>query len=183
MQRRLRRLKAADPLHRARIDSKSSRNLPCHSRTDACCRNEQLSRPVQEPMGRVIGSPFLRRQIAGAARQSEPARHSDQPVVSYRGVDRCDRHIQWVIAATSSVAIANAAFDVAVAMHPNERLMLHKRCSDPPSFGSGDVLISESEICLCLRLTIRLSRRRRRSPVGSDYGDGPASPVFQGPDC
>jgi hypothetical protein len=53
-------------------------------------------------------------------------------------VDRCDRHIQWVIAATSSVAIANAAFDGAVAMHPNERLMLRKRCSDPPSFGSGD---------------------------------------------
>jgi hypothetical protein len=39
---------------------------------------------------------------------------------------RCDQHIRWVIAATSSVAIANAAFDVAVATHPNERLMLRQ---------------------------------------------------------
>jgi hypothetical protein len=31
-----------------------------------------------------------------------------------------------VIAATSSVAIANTAFDVAVATHPNERLMLRQ---------------------------------------------------------
>jgi hypothetical protein len=31
-----------------------------------------------------------------------------------------------VIAATSSVAIANAAFDVAIATHPQERLMLRR---------------------------------------------------------
>ena len=37
-----------------------------------------------------------------------------------------NKHIHWVVAATSSVAIANTAFDVAVAMHPNERLMLRQ---------------------------------------------------------
>ena len=40
--------------------------------------------------------------------------------------DRQDSHIRWVIAATSSTAIADAAFDVAVALHPNERLMLRQ---------------------------------------------------------
>ena len=40
--------------------------------------------------------------------------------------DRYDQHIRWVIAATSSIALANAAFDVAVAIHPNERLLLRQ---------------------------------------------------------
>jgi hypothetical protein len=40
--------------------------------------------------------------------------------------DRHDLQVRWVVAATSSVAIANAAFDVAVATHPSERLMLRQ---------------------------------------------------------
>jgi hypothetical protein len=35
--------------------------------------------------------------------------------------DRYDKHIRWVIAATSSIVIGVAAFDVAVSMHPQER--------------------------------------------------------------
>jgi len=40
--------------------------------------------------------------------------------------DRNDGHVRWVIAATSSIIIGNAALDVAVATHPNERLMLRQ---------------------------------------------------------
>jgi hypothetical protein len=40
--------------------------------------------------------------------------------------DRHDQHIRWVVAATSSILIGNAAFDVAVATHPNEYLMLRQ---------------------------------------------------------
>jgi hypothetical protein len=40
--------------------------------------------------------------------------------------DRRDQHIRWLIAATSSMTIGNAAFDVAISMHPNERLMLRQ---------------------------------------------------------
>jgi hypothetical protein len=40
--------------------------------------------------------------------------------------DRYDQHVRWVVAATSSIVIGNAAFDVAVATHPNERLMLRQ---------------------------------------------------------
>jgi hypothetical protein len=40
--------------------------------------------------------------------------------------DRNDQRIRWVVAATSSIMIGNAAFDVAVATHPNERLMLRQ---------------------------------------------------------
>jgi hypothetical protein len=40
--------------------------------------------------------------------------------------DRQDLQVRWVVAATASVTIANAAFDVAVAIHPNERLMLRQ---------------------------------------------------------
>jgi hypothetical protein len=40
--------------------------------------------------------------------------------------DQQDQHIRWVVAATSSIMIANAPFDVAVATHPNERLLLRQ---------------------------------------------------------
>ena len=40
--------------------------------------------------------------------------------------DRYDKHIRWVIAATSSIVIGNAAFDVAVSMHPQERVLLRQ---------------------------------------------------------
>jgi hypothetical protein len=52
--------------------------------------------------------------------------------------DRFDQHIRWVIAATSSVAIANAAFDVAVATHQNERLMLRQGIRVVRKHGPGD---------------------------------------------
>ena len=32
----------------------------------------------------------------------------------------------WVIAATSSMAVGNAAYDVAVSMHPQERVLLRQ---------------------------------------------------------
>jgi hypothetical protein len=35
--------------------------------------------------------------------------------------DRHNEHIRWVIAATSSIVIGNAAYDVAVSIHPQER--------------------------------------------------------------
>ena len=35
-----------------------------------------------------------------------------------------DNHIHWVIAATSSIVIGNAAYDVAVSVHPQERVLL-----------------------------------------------------------
>jgi hypothetical protein len=40
--------------------------------------------------------------------------------------DRYDKHIRWVIAATSSIVIGNAAFDVAVSVHPQERVLLRQ---------------------------------------------------------
>jgi hypothetical protein len=40
--------------------------------------------------------------------------------------DRYDKHIRWVIAATSSIIIGNAAFDVAVSIHPQERVLLRQ---------------------------------------------------------
>jgi hypothetical protein len=38
--------------------------------------------------------------------------------------DRHDKHIRWVVSASSSVAIAHAALDVAIANYPNERFTL-----------------------------------------------------------
>jgi hypothetical protein len=40
--------------------------------------------------------------------------------------DRYDKHIRWVIAATSSIVIGNAAYDVAVSVHPQERVLLRQ---------------------------------------------------------
>ena len=40
--------------------------------------------------------------------------------------DRHDQHIRWVVAATSSIVIGNAAFDVAVATYPTEHLTLRQ---------------------------------------------------------
>jgi hypothetical protein len=40
--------------------------------------------------------------------------------------DRYDKQIRWVIAATSSIVIGNAAFDVAVSIHPQERVLLRQ---------------------------------------------------------
>ena len=40
--------------------------------------------------------------------------------------DRYDKHIRWVIAATSSIVIGNAAFEVAVSVHPQERVLLRQ---------------------------------------------------------
>jgi hypothetical protein len=40
--------------------------------------------------------------------------------------DRYDQHIRWVIAATSSIVIGNAAYDVAVSLHPQERVLLRQ---------------------------------------------------------
>ena len=38
--------------------------------------------------------------------------------------DRSDQHVRWVIAASSSVAIAHAALDAAIANNPGERFTL-----------------------------------------------------------
>jgi hypothetical protein len=38
--------------------------------------------------------------------------------------DRHDKHIRWVVSASSSVAIAHAALDIAIANYPNERFTL-----------------------------------------------------------
>jgi hypothetical protein len=38
--------------------------------------------------------------------------------------DRHDRHIRWIVSASSSVAIAHAALDMAVANYPSERFTL-----------------------------------------------------------
>jgi hypothetical protein len=40
--------------------------------------------------------------------------------------DWYDKHIRWVIAATSSIVIGNAAYDVAVSVHPQERVLLRQ---------------------------------------------------------
>lgn len=40
--------------------------------------------------------------------------------------DRSDQHIRWVVAASASVTIAHAAFDVAVASYPGQRFTLRK---------------------------------------------------------
>jgi hypothetical protein len=40
--------------------------------------------------------------------------------------DRYDQHIRWVIAATSSIVIGNAAYEVAVSLHPQERVLLRQ---------------------------------------------------------
>lgn len=37
---------------------------------------------------------------------------------------RDQQHIRWVIAATSTIAIGRAAFDVAISTHPHEHLTL-----------------------------------------------------------
>jgi hypothetical protein len=38
--------------------------------------------------------------------------------------DRSQQHIRWVIAASSSIAIARVAFEAAIEAHPNENLTL-----------------------------------------------------------
>jgi hypothetical protein len=40
--------------------------------------------------------------------------------------NRYDKHIRWVIADTSSIVIGNAAYDVAVSVHPRERVLLRQ---------------------------------------------------------
>jgi hypothetical protein len=48
------------------------------------------------------------------------------------------------------------------ALHRSEGLIYRKRCFEPTFYDAGRwlrVLISESEISLCLRLTISLSRK------------------------
>jgi hypothetical protein len=40
--------------------------------------------------------------------------------------DRYNSHVRWVISATSSIVIANAAYDVAVSVHPQERVLLRQ---------------------------------------------------------
>jgi hypothetical protein len=41
--------------------------------------------------------------------------------------DRYGEHIHWVIAASSSITISNAAFDAAMREYPTQRLTLRKR--------------------------------------------------------
>lgn len=41
--------------------------------------------------------------------------------------DRTDQHIRWVVSASSSVTMAHAAFDVAVANYPDQRFVLRNR--------------------------------------------------------
>jgi len=38
--------------------------------------------------------------------------------------DRADQHIRWVVSASSSLAVAHAAFDAAVANYPEQRFTL-----------------------------------------------------------
>ncbi|HTV31216.1 MAG TPA: hypothetical protein VMF32_26010 [Xanthobacteraceae bacterium] len=40
--------------------------------------------------------------------------------------DRHNQHIRWVVSASSSVAIAHAAFDAAIANYPGERFSLRQ---------------------------------------------------------
>lgn len=40
--------------------------------------------------------------------------------------DRHAQHVRWVVAASASVTVANAALDVAIAEYPNQRLTLRK---------------------------------------------------------
>jgi hypothetical protein len=54
--------------------------------------------------------------------------------------DRHDQHIRWVIAASSSVAIAHAALDTAIATYPDQRFTLRNgilviRQHPPPQRG------------------------------------------------
>ena len=67
---------------------------------------------MQEPLGNVLGANL-------------------HDIPSNRQIhvelwDRYNKHIRWVIAATSSVVIGNAAFDVAVSVHPQERVLLRQ---------------------------------------------------------
>jgi hypothetical protein len=40
--------------------------------------------------------------------------------------DRQSQHIRWVVAASASIAIANAALDVAISEYPDQRITLRK---------------------------------------------------------
>jgi hypothetical protein len=65
---------------------------------------------------------------------------------------RYNSHVPWVIAATSSIVIGNAAYDVAVSVHPQERVVLRQ----------GIRVIREP----FLRMT--RDRRFRRRPVRAE---------------
>jgi hypothetical protein len=59
---------------------------------------------------------------------ANPNLHEILPVSAFR-VELWDRHadhIRWVIAASSSIAISNAAFDVAVSEFRGQRITLRK---------------------------------------------------------
>lgn len=57
-----------------------------------------------------------------------PNLHGIFPVSAFRVElwDRHAQHIRWVLAATASVTIANAALDTAISEYPSQRLTLRK---------------------------------------------------------
>ena len=81
---------------------------------------------MQGPLGNVVGALFPLPQAAEPAGKPEPARHPVEPADGVELWDRYNSHVRWVIAATSSIVIGNAAYDVAVSVHPQERVLLRQ---------------------------------------------------------
>ena len=71
----------------------------------------------------------LYRRVDGLLRElSNPNLHDIFPVSAFRIEiwDRYGEHINWVIAASASITISNAAFDAAMREYPTQRLTLRK---------------------------------------------------------
>ena len=74
---------------------------------------------------------------------ANPNLHEVFPVSAFQ-VELWDRHadhLRWVVAATASITIGQAAFDVAVSQYPGQRLALRKGATlireHPPRKGGG----------------------------------------------
>jgi hypothetical protein len=52
--------------------------------------------------------------------------------------DRSQRHVRWVISASSSIAIVRAAFEAAVEAHPHENLTLRNGALVIREYSPGD---------------------------------------------
>jgi hypothetical protein len=55
--------------------------------------------------------------------------------------DQTDQHIRWVVAASTSVALAHAALDAAIASYPDQRFTLRNGIlvirQHPPTLGKS----------------------------------------------
>jgi hypothetical protein len=84
------------------------------------------ARSVREPVGHVVGALFrvdkLLNQLANPNLHDIPSNLQ----IHVELWDRYNSHVRWVIAATSSIVTGNAAHDIAVSVHPQERVLLRQ---------------------------------------------------------